>query len=220
MSLDHTQPYPEARFWNRIAKRYAEKPVPNQELYEAKLTKTNRYLKPHDRVLEIGCGTGTTAIHHAPHAAHILATDISEGMIDIARTKAEAAKVSNIDFDIASIDKLRAANTTFDVILAHNILHLLPNMDQVLADLYGMLKPGGLLISSTPCIKDFMPLFSCIAPIGRMLGIMPYVHVFRNTDLDKWLAATGFVIKERWQPNAKTATYIVASKPDGDALEP
>ena len=92
--------YPDAGFWNRISKRYAQKPVPDQKIYETKLAKTNGYLKPADRVLEIGCGTGATAIHHAPRVAHVLATDISAQMIEIARAKARAAEVHNIDFDV------------------------------------------------------------------------------------------------------------------------
>lgn len=211
--------YPDARFWNRIAKRYAKKPVPDHQIYETKLARTNTFLKPTDRVLEIGCGTGTTAIHHAPGVAHILATDISERMIEIARAKARAAEVDNIDFNVASVDSLSAAPSSFDVILAHSILHLLPRVDRELVRLHQLLKPGGLLISSTPCIRDLFPLFRYIGPVGRVLGVLPRVNVFGKAELDQWLTDAGFVTEEQWQPKPKSGAYIVARKPDGQKSE-
>ena len=45
---------PDARFWDRIARRYARKPVPDQQVYETKLGITDSYLEPHHEVLEIG----------------------------------------------------------------------------------------------------------------------------------------------------------------------
>ena len=116
-SLDRTSIYPDARFWDRIAKRYARKPVADQQAYQTKLAKTNSNLRPTDRVLEIGCGTGTTAIHHAPRVTHIRATDISKRMIEIARAKAQAAEITNIDFETTSVDKLCAESNSFDAIL-------------------------------------------------------------------------------------------------------
>lgn len=218
-ALDQDNAYPDARFWNRIAARYARKPVPDQQVYETKLAKTDSYLKPDDHVLEIGCGTGTTAIHHAPNVAHIRATDISAEMIDIARAKAREAGVNNVDFEVASVDDLRAAPNSFDVVLAHSILHLVPDVNRVLLQLHKMLKPGGLLISSTPCIRDFMPLFRYIGPVGRLLGIMPRVNVFSEAELDRWLSDTGFACKERWKPHPKRGIYLVSLKPDESAIE-
>jgi ubiquinone/menaquinone biosynthesis C-methylase UbiE len=206
--------YPDARFWNRIAKRYAEKPVPDQQIYEDKLAKTNSFLRPTDHVLEIGCGTGTTAIHHAPSVAHVRATDISECMIEIARSKARVAEVQNIDFEMTSVEKLNAAPNSFDVILAHSILHLVPRVDRALVQLHQMLEPGGLFISSTPCIRDFFPLFRYFGPLGRSLGVLPRVNVFGEAELDRWLSAAGFTIEERWRPRQKSGVYIVARKPN------
>ncbi len=211
-NLADTTTNPDTRFWNRIAKRYARRPVADQQAYEVKLAKTDSYLKPTHHMLEIGCGTGTTAIHHAPKVARVRAIDISEKMIEIARTKATEANVTNIDFEVTSIDNLCAASNSFDVILAHSILHLLPDVARVLRQQYQMLKPAGILISSTSCIGDSMPLFRYLMPVGRRLGLMPYVNVFSEQDLKQWLADTGFVVEERWQPNPKSAIYIVARK--------
>ncbi len=50
-------------------------------------------------VLEFGCGTGTTAITHAPYVKHIRAIDISSNMIEIAQRKADAKNIKNVTFE-------------------------------------------------------------------------------------------------------------------------
>jgi ubiquinone/menaquinone biosynthesis C-methylase UbiE len=72
-----------ARFWDRIAKRYARRPVTDEAAYQKKLQVTREYFNSESEVLEFGCGTGSTAIAHAPHVNHIHAIDISSKMIKI-----------------------------------------------------------------------------------------------------------------------------------------
>ncbi len=209
-TLVMNKPHADARFWDRIAKRYSRKAVPDQAAYETKLAKTDSYLEHDDRVLEIGCGTGTTALHHAPRAGHILATDISSKMIDIARVKARAGGVDNVRFEVSSIDDLDATAGQYEVILAHSILHLVADVPRTLRQLHRMLKPGGLLISNTQCIGDSAAWLSWVAPLGRMLGVLPRVNVFREREFLQWLGDSGFDVKEIWQPKPKASHYIVA----------
>ena len=82
-------------FWDKIAPKYAKKPVADPAAYEAKLDRVRALLRAEDRVLEIGCGTGSTALTLAPNVAEITATDISGGMIAIAEDKHAAAGVEN-----------------------------------------------------------------------------------------------------------------------------
>ena len=76
-----------SRFWDKIADRYAKKPVSDEAAYQKKLRVTRDYLRPDMDVLEFGCGTGSTAITHAPFVKHIQAIDISSRMIEIAHGK-------------------------------------------------------------------------------------------------------------------------------------
>ncbi len=209
-TLTMSKPYADARFWDRIAARYSRKDVPDQAAYETKLAKTDGYLKPDDRVLEIGCGTGTTALHHAPSAGHILATDISAKMIDIAREKAADAGVENVSFEVSSIDDLDAAPDQYDVILAHSILHLVEDVPRTLRQLRRMLKPGGLLIQSTPFIADSVAWLGWVAPLGRRLGGLPRINVFGERAFHEWMREAGFDIEETWQSKPKGGQYIVA----------
>ena len=72
------------RFWNRVARKYAALPIADVAGYERSLERTRSYLRPTDKVLEFGCGTGGTALKLAPSVASIVATDISGEMIAIA----------------------------------------------------------------------------------------------------------------------------------------
>ncbi len=213
-TFETTTPHPDARFWDRIAARYSRKAVPDQTAYEIKLAKTNGYLMPDDQVLEIGCGTGTTALHHAPRVRHILATDISAKMIEIAREKARVAEIENVRFEVSSIDELDVESDRYDAILAHSILHLVADVPRTLRHLNKLLKPGGLLISSTICIGDTAAWLGWVAPLGRKLGALPRVNVFREYELLGWLGDSGFDVEEKWQPHEKASHYIVARAVD------
>ena len=50
-----------ARFWDKLADKYSEKPVKDMENYNKTLDCTRKHLFASDSVLEVGCGTGTTA---------------------------------------------------------------------------------------------------------------------------------------------------------------
>lgn len=58
------------KFWNGTARKYAASQIGDMAGYERTLARTRSYLHPDDRVLEIGCGTGTTALIHAPNVTH------------------------------------------------------------------------------------------------------------------------------------------------------
>lgn len=200
------------RFWDRIADGYAKKPVGDEAAYRHKLTRTQDYLRPEMTVLEIGCGTGSVALEHAPHVAEIRATDLSGRMVEIAREKAAAAGVTNIRFEQAGLDDLVVAPGSVDVVLAMNVLHLLDDRDAALAKIHRMLKPGGLLISTTPCIRDFLAVFALVAPLGRWLGLLPLVRVFTARALVESVTGQGFTLTERWQPARNKGLFLVARK--------
>ncbi len=133
-----------AKFWDKIAERYSKRPVANEAAYQKKLQVTREYFQPDIEVLEFGCGTGSTAITHAPYVKHILAIDISSKMIEIAQGKAEAKNVQNVTFKRSTIDEFSESDQGFDAVLGLSILHLLDNKDEVIAKVYKMLKPGGM----------------------------------------------------------------------------
>ncbi|MEO0969754.1 MAG: class I SAM-dependent methyltransferase [Cyanobacteria bacterium J06639_18] len=201
-----------AKFWDKIAQRYSKQPIADEAAYQKKLQVTKEYLQPNMEVLEFGCGTGSTAIIHAPYVKHIRAIDISSKMIEIARGKAEAQNITNITFEQLGIDELSVPDETFDVVLGLSILHLLENKEQVIAKVHKILKPGGFIVTSTTCLGDTMNAFKFIAPIGKILGLMPLVKVFMVQELEESLTDNGFVIDYNWQPSKDKAVFIIGKK--------
>ena len=200
------------KFWDKIANRYAKRPVADEAAYQKKLQVTRDYFQPDMEVMEFGCGTGSTAITHAPYVRHIHAIDFSLEMIEIAQGKAEAEQVKNVTFEQSAIEETSVSDQTLDAVLGLSILHLLDNKEDVIAKVHKMLKPDGIFVTSTACIGDTMKFFKVIVPIGRFFGLMPLVTVFTTKELEDSLTNIGFEIAYQWQPGKGKAVFIVAKK--------
>lgn len=201
------------KFWDKIADRYLKQPIADVAAYEKKLQMTQEYFRPDMEVLEIGCGTGSTAIVHAPYVKHIRAIDFSANMIDIAQTRAAAQNIPNLTFEQSTIDELDIPDQSLDVVLGLSILHLLEDKEAAIAKVFNMLKPGGIFVTSTVCLGDQMAWFKWIAPIGKFFGFFPLVKVFTVDELATSLTNARFKIDHQWQPNKGKAVFIVAKKP-------
>jgi len=200
-------------FWDRHAARYAKSPIADEDSYQQKLKVTREYLRPDMELLEFGCGTGSKALIHAPFVKHILATDISPKMIEIARSKADAQKVTNVDFEVAALDDLTNPDETYDAVLGLNILHLVEDRDAAISRIRAVLKPGGVFISGRACLGETMKFFKLIGPVGKFFGLLPVIRVFTGQDLVTSLTRGGFEIEHQWQPGKGKSLFIVARKP-------
>lgn len=206
-----------ARFWDRIAAKYAADPIADMAGYEATLRRVQGLLSAEQDVLEIGCGTGTTALRLAPFTRRLLATDVSTGMIDIARKKLAAEPVPQLSFAVFDADEPVAGQAEYDVVLAFNVLHLVTNLDRALELAMRALRPGGLLISKTACISEMNPLIPYLAlPLMRAIGKAPHVLCFDADALRSAIARLGMdvVSVERHGTRGKDIrVFIVARKP-------
>lgn len=200
------------KFWDQVAPKYSRQTIADQESYARKLATSQSYMQPNMKVLELGCGTGSTALEHAPHVAQILATDLSSAMLDIGREKAEQAGIKNVSFQQASVEDLTAANGSFDMVLALNLLHLLPQRAAALAKVHRLLKPGGIFISSTVCLADRMWFMRPVIPLMQWLGKAPYVSFFTAKALLQEMETAGFEAQEHWTHGRANSLFLVAKK--------
>ncbi|HJS45602.1 MAG TPA: class I SAM-dependent methyltransferase [Rhizomicrobium sp.] len=206
----------DARFWDRISRKYARAAIADQAGYERTLDRTRALLGPDDRVLELGCGTGTTALRLAGDVQSYLATDISAAMIAIAEQKRSAGPIPSAVFRTATAETLAPEDGPFDAVLGFNYLHLVRDLPGTLQSIHALLAAQGLFISKTPSLGDMNPLIRLVLlPAMRAIGKAPYVNVFRAAELSELICAAGFDILATENHATKGndhRPYIVARK--------
>lgn len=206
----------DAKFWDKTAANYAKSPIKDIQSYEYTLERTRSYLKASDRVLELGCGTASTAIALSGDVAEMVASDISANMLEVGRQRATDAGTSNLTLVQAAPQD--APEGPFDVIMAHNLLHLLEDVEGALAAVATRVKPGGLFISKTPCLGENMKsikyrLLMKAVPLMQLFGKAPYVRFLGITELERMIIAAGFQIIESGNyPVDPPCRYLVVRK--------
>jgi len=184
-------------FWDGRARGYAEKPVTDVDAYERTLARTRSYLGANDRVVEVGCGTGSTALRLAGAVGQYTASDISPAMIAIAEGKAAAAQAGNLRFVHAALGDAPRAEGGFDAVLAFHLLHLVEDLPAALRAVADRLRPGGVLISKTVCLGE--PggwKLRAFVRVMRLVGMAPPVAYLGAEELEAAIAAAGFEIVE------------------------
>ncbi|MBO9476522.1 class I SAM-dependent methyltransferase [Shimia sp. R11_0] len=205
-----------AKFWDGIAEKYAKSDIRDMQSYTYTLERTRSYLAHTDRALELGCGTAGTAIALADAVAEMVATDVSNGMLDVGRERAKTAQTSNLQLLQATAET--APDGPFDVVMAHNLLHLLPDPDSAYAAIAARVKPGGLFISKTPCLGEKITslrvrLIKLALPLLQLLGKAPFVRFVTIAELEAAVTAAGFQIIESGNfPANPPSRYLVARK--------
>lgn len=207
----------DATFWDKLAERYAAKPVDNEAAFARKQDVTRALLTPDSRVIEVGCGTGSLALMMAPHAAHIDAVDISGEMLRIARQKADDMGISNVSFHQAPCSDLpKFKPGHFQCAWAYSILHLVEDRPALLRELFELLEPGGVLVSSTPCIGGSLVPYWLILPVMRWAGQAPWVDLVTPDQVMQDMREAGFVDVTRREVGAKAQTaFVLAHRPGG-----
>ncbi|MBB5046626.1 SAM-dependent methyltransferase [Rhodopseudomonas rhenobacensis] len=200
----------DVQFWDRVADKYAARPIKDVAAYEAMLADVASRLSEADRVLEIGCGTGVTAIRLAPGVLQWKATDLSPEMLRIARGKPAPA---NLSFAMADAE-LAADGDSYDAICAFLILHLVRDLRTSLAAIRDRLKPGGLLLSKTYCFGDMnIVMRRAVLPALQTLGMVPPVTVLTLQQLRQAIVDAGFAIDTvRSFGRNRHSHYIVARR--------
>ena len=212
-----------ATFWNKIATKYAQDPVLDEAAYNFTCERSISYLQPGFRALELGCGTGPTAIRLRPHVNTFEATDISEAMIDIAKGRqTQTAPDHQVSFRVASAPDSFADGIAFDVVFAHSLLHLVPDPEALLARVAQAVPTGGYFISKTPCLgARGMALQSAamrvMIPLMQLIGKAPQVVRFFSTEgLEAMITRAGFEVVEAGSfPGGKPPSYYIVARRRG-----
>ena len=203
--------------WNQLAKNWDKPGVSLGENDLKIIERAKKYLNPGSVVLDYGCATGSIALEIASMAKAVHGIDISSNMVEIAKSKADERNIKNVGFARAAIFDESLGQESFDVILSLNILHLVENPAQVLDRVNRLLKPGGIFISSTPCLgeKTFLSVLMNI-PIFLLsrVGVIPSITFFSAFSLTAAITNSGFQMIEQKDLSVRPLRecFIVAKK--------
>ena len=104
------------------------------------------HLRPGLDVLDVGCGPGTITVDLAARVApgRVVGLDVSPAPLDEARALAAQAQVA-VEFAVGDVYRLEAADASFDVVHAHQVLQHLTDPVAALREMARVCRPGGLV---------------------------------------------------------------------------
>jgi ubiquinone/menaquinone biosynthesis C-methylase UbiE len=104
-------------------------------------------LKPHMRVLDIGCGPGTITADLAALVpdGHVTGVDRAAAVLEQARATAEGRGLRNVDFAVADVHALDYPDDTFCVVHAHQVLQHVGDPVRALREMRRVVRPGGYI---------------------------------------------------------------------------
>jgi len=125
-------------------------------------------LQEHERVLELGCGTGQLWLENCknvPSTCSIALSDFSKNMLDKAKKKLKSSKLP-IKFEIIDAERIPYPNQIFDVVIGCHMLYHVPNIERALISINQVLKPNGRFISTTISQQHIRELKNFLSEFG------------------------------------------------------
>lgn len=167
MTIDRDRAY-----WERHAKNYDRsmallgRPIPRM------LVLVGEAVRGAERVLEVAAGTGLVTTTLAREAKEVVATDYAAEMVTMLEAKIRDEGLTNVRCEQADLYALSYQPRSFDVVVAANVLHLVPDLQGALVALRRMLKPGGRLVAPTFCHDEnrLSRLVSRVLALSRFPG--------------------------------------------------
>jgi ubiquinone/menaquinone biosynthesis C-methylase UbiE len=132
-------------FWERFGRRTVER----------------LDLKPGQRVLDVCCGSGASAIPAAAAVGPsglVLGVDLAENLLALARAKAERQRLSHATFQIGDLLDLKLANASYDAVVCVFGIFFVPDMTAAVRELWRIVVPGGTLAVTTWGPRFFEPV--------------------------------------------------------------
>jgi len=143
----------EARYWGSVRSDPKNPQIwEDDRLFEIFFGKEYRHLIDRvvasgPRVLELGCGEGNLAIELSRRGLLVDAIDLSAERIERAKTKAVAGgPQSRPAFVVGDLNVISLHHNTYDCIVAHDSLHHILKLDNLLKEAHNALKPGGVIL--------------------------------------------------------------------------
>jgi len=144
------------------------------------------------RVLEVAAGTGIVTSAIARTSGSVVATDYAAAMVEALEQRVQDAGLKNVTCEQADIYALPYSASEFDVVVAANVLHLVPDLSAAIRALRNVTKPGGSLVTPTFCHDETKASWL----LSRLLAVsgFPGYRRFTMQSLRNALEANGLQI--------------------------
>jgi ubiquinone/menaquinone biosynthesis C-methylase UbiE len=120
-------------------------------------------LLPGATVLDIGCGTGASALPAAEivgPGGKVLGIDLAEKLLEQARVKAAQRQLQNVEFRLGDMTALGLPDNHFDAVVSVFSIFFVPDMEAQVRELWRMVRPGGKLAITTWGPRFFGPVYT------------------------------------------------------------
>lgn len=181
---------------------------------------------PHaSRILDVGCAVGRSSFELARAGAEVIAFDYAEQFIRAAKTLQSTGQIAyslpvsgdaarheiayrppeidsaRVQFELGDAMQLRPDMGQFDAILVANVICRLPNPAACLQALCGMLRPGGVLVITSPYswLEEYTPRAHWLDGFEALAQVLPHMHCIAQQNLPLFIV-----------DHARKFEYIVA----------
>ncbi len=167
----------EREYWDQLAKRYDASLGPLGRPMIRAVKQVAEAAQGTDSVMEVAAGTGLFATTLAASANKVIATDYSGAMVEQLERKIDEAGLTNVRYEQADIYSLPYDPGIFGVVVAANVLHLVPDYPAALDAIRKTLKPGGLLV--TPRFPHAFVMLPSFSASSTMLSLRLMIYCCR-----------------------------------------
>jgi phosphatidylethanolamine/phosphatidyl-N-methylethanolamine N-methyltransferase len=144
-------------------------------------------IQPNDQILEVGVGTGISLPLY-PRKCSVTAIDLSDGMLERARTRVDQYSLRNVRLIQMDATKLKFPDNSFDIVYAPYFISCVPDPLAVTQEMRRVCRPGGRLVFLNHFLSDgwlASKVERAIAPLTVHLGFKS------DIDLPAFIAQTG-----------------------------
>lgn len=201
------------RFWGRFAPLYDPFMAVVARSYPRLVPRMVERIDSSASVLEVAAGTGIVGLKLAPHVARVVGTDLSPKMIARANHKLKQEPRNGVAFAVADAYRLGFEDSSFDVTICVNGLHLMHDPERPLSEMARVLKPGGTLLCATYLHAQSLRarFFSRVIKLGGV----KVANEFTIESMGQLIARSGFALEsQEVLSDVMPLGYIVAVKPD------